>query len=61
MEIGKRKDSPKIIRGVGGKAFPKDINWICNVCGNECRGFEETCQVCEHNAWTAESPPLIVN
>ncbi len=49
--IGERPDATKIIRGVGGKAFPKDFNWICPICGNECRAFEETCQVCEHEAW----------
>ncbi len=51
--IGKRPDAAKIIRGVGGKTFPTDFNWVCPICGNECRDYEETCQVCEHNAWMA--------
>ncbi len=46
--IGKRKNAVRIIRGVGGKAFPNDYNWICDVCGNDNRAFEETCQNCEH-------------
>ena len=53
MEIGKQSDSKKVKRGVGGRAFPNDYNWTCSVCGNECRAFEATCQVCEHNAWMA--------
>lgn len=48
--IGKRADG-KIRRGVGGKAFPTDYNWTCNICGYENRAFEETCQKCEHEAW----------
>lgn len=34
-----------IIKGVGGKAFPHDYNWVC-AKGHECRSFEELCQVC---------------
>lgn len=50
MAIGKQYQSKKIIKGVGGKAFPNDYNWICPVCGYENRRFELTCQACEHEA-----------
>lgn len=50
MNIGTRRKAAKIIYGVGGKAFPKDYNWICSVCRHENRGYELTCQNCEHNA-----------
>ena len=46
--IGKRENAVKIKRGVGGKAFPKDYNWICPVCFSECRAFEEECSYCLH-------------
>jgi rubrerythrin len=48
-ENGKRK------RGVGGKAFPHDYNWTCNVCGSLNRAFEPTCPSCEYNK-RMESP-----
>jgi len=49
-QVGKQSDTKKIIKGVGGKAFPNDYNWICPVCGYENRKFELTCQACEHEA-----------
>ena len=51
IDIGKRVNALKIRRGIGGKAFPNDFNWLCPTCGNECRAFEATCQNCEHEAW----------
>ena len=50
-KIGKQKDATKFNKKIGGKAFPDDYNWVCPVCGNECRAFELTCQNCEHEAW----------
>ncbi len=50
--IGTQDKNVKIIRGVGGKAFPNDYNWICSVCGYENRKWEPTCQACEHEAAT---------
>lgn len=47
--IGRREDG-KIMRGIGGKAYPRDFNWLCNVCGGDNRSFEETCGYCEHEA-----------
>ena len=47
--IGQQADG-KIKRGVGGKAFPEDYNWVCNVCGGVNRAFEGTCQNCDHEA-----------
>jgi len=37
----------KIIKiyGIGGKAFPKDYNWICKN-GHSCRSFEKICYAC---------------
>ena len=49
--IGKQAKGVKIKYGVGGKAFPNDYNWVCPVCNRDCRGFEQTCQYCEHEAW----------
>ena len=51
--IGKREDAIKVRRGVGGKAYPKDFNWTCNVCGTaDNRSWAEFCQECEHRART---------
>ena len=47
----KRQDAVKIKRGVGGRAFPNDYNWVCSTCGRENRAFELTCQYCEHELW----------
>ena len=44
--IGQREDTKKT-RKVGGKALPNDYNWICPVCGRECRAFEHSCPYCE--------------
>ena len=52
--IGKREDG-KIKRGIGGKAFPNDYNWTCNVCGYENRKWEPTCANCEHEASMKDS------
>ena len=41
----------KIIRGVGGKAFPRDYNWVCPTCKTECRSFETECAACR---WEVE-------
>jgi len=41
-------DDRAIIKGVGGKAFPNDFNWVCPDCGNENRAFEDYCPYCEH-------------
>ena len=49
--IGQRKDAKKIKRGVGGKAFPGDYNWICPICSKECRAFEKECSYCEYEEW----------
>ena len=46
--IGQRLDSKKIIKGVGGKAFPNDYNWKCNICGEENRAFEDFCPYRAH-------------
>lgn len=40
-------------RAYGGKAFPKDFNWNCNVCGGSNRAFNTICQYCEHEAFMA--------
>lgn len=48
--IGKRQDAVKIIRGVGGKAFPKDFNWICNICHGTNRAYETECNNCYYEA-----------
>ena len=48
--IGTQSTAQKIIRGVGGKAFPADYNWECSVCQYVNRAFELTCANCEHNA-----------
>ena len=42
-------DAIKIIRGVGGKAFPSDYNWICPK-GHESRSFELWCYTCQVDA-----------
>ena len=47
---GKREDAIKVIRGVGGKAFPRDYSWICPVCKNVNRAFEAECGYCIHEA-----------
>lgn len=47
--IGRREYATST-RKVGGKAFPDGFNWTCDVCGRECRSFEETCGYCEHEA-----------
>ena len=49
--IGKRKDAIKIKKGISGRTFPNDYNWVCPVCKNECRAFEQTCQYCKHETW----------
>ena len=46
--IGTRESASRIVHGVGGKAFPKDYNWICAVCECENRSWESTCPYCEH-------------
>ena len=48
--MGQRHNAAKVKRGVGGKAFPGDYDWTCNICGYENRAFEPTCQNCEHEA-----------
>lgn len=48
--IGQQKDAKKT-RKVGGQAFPKDYNWICPICGSDCRAFEITCYACEIADW----------
>lgn len=53
--IGKRKDGKKL-RGVGGKAFPNDFNWLCPVCAAENRAFETECPNCE---WNERVKPLL--
>ena len=50
MAIGQRVDAVKIKRGVGGKAFPSDYNWVCSVCGQDNRSWADFCQYCEHEA-----------
>ena len=54
MAIGQRSDAVKIKRGVGGKAFPNDYNWICPVCGQDNRSWSDFCQYCEHEAQVEE-------
>lgn len=52
-----------VTKKVGGKAYPKDFNWICPICGSENRAFQlpkvdvlteedivNACQVCSHNS-----------
>lgn len=46
-------EAVRIKRGVGGKAFPKDYDWVCP-CGYENRSFEPTCQACDHLEWINE-------
>ena len=49
-QIGKREDGKKR-QGRGGKAFPWQYSWTCNVCGHDGNAdYEETCQYCEHDA-----------
>jgi len=38
----------KIIKGIGGKAFPDDFNWLCPVCKNELRSYEFDCCYCKY-------------
>lgn len=46
--IGTRINAKKIIKGVGGKAYPQDYNWECSICGNINRAFEIECPYCLH-------------
>ena len=57
MTVGTQATAKRIRRGVGGRAFPHDYNWICRVCGYENRAFAETCQACEHRARVEEPWP----
>ena len=41
-----RENASKIIKGVGGKAFPNDYNWVCKECNYENRSFESQCANC---------------
>lgn len=45
-----RSSASRIRRGVGGKAFPKDFNWICPRCKGENRSFELECGYCRHES-----------
>jgi len=49
--IGQRNEATKIKRGIGGKAFPNDYNWVCRECGEENRSWNPTCQYC---TWEVE-------
>jgi hypothetical protein len=41
--IGTRSQAKNIKKGVGGKTFPNDYNWICSVGGGENRAYQTTC------------------
>lgn len=52
-QIGRRENATKTYK-VGGTAFPTDYNWVCPVCGEECRAFENTCYTCQVENWQAK-------
>ena len=55
--IGKRENAKKTYK-VGGKAFPTDYNWICPVCGADCRGFENECYACVIDELNSAEPKV---
>ena len=46
VKVGLQVEATKFLRGVGGKAFPNDYNWLCTECGSENRAFESVCPNC---------------
>lgn len=50
MAIGLQANSTKRIKGRGGKAFPNQYEWACNVCEQRNAEYMEFCQYCEHEA-----------
>lgn len=52
-----QQKNAKLFYKVGGKAFPKDYNWKCPKCQNDCRWFEETCSYCE---WETKADIVIM-
>lgn len=48
--MGLRSQAIRIVRGVGGRAYPKDFNWICPIDGSENRSWADFCQECAHRA-----------
>lgn len=51
MKLRGKRDGAILVKGIGGKAFPKDFNWICPVCSGENRSFEKECGYCIHKAF----------
>ena len=50
MKIGLQVEAARIVRGVGGRAFPRDYNWECRECGRENRSYQPSCCYCYHKA-----------
>ena len=51
--IGQQEDAVKI-RKVGGKAFPDDYHWECDVCGSENCAYEQACYHCEYEEYRTQ-------